>query len=311
MQARPYRPDIGRFLVQDRFESASGDFALQSDPMMSNRYTFASANPVNNIEFDGHEPITTYNPRGRQKMSDKSGRCFRDCDGDDFNGSVSPPPTSGRNTYAQWEGRQTPSGQHLFRRSARPNVAPPPAGALRSAAQPSSCPGCVDKETDVNPFEGLNNLVHGATILAEWYVGNPRESWLDRLGLMPGLGVAGKGVKGGKAAIGLFRGSDEAASPGKVVLGRNMAERVIPHTRRVGGEYYAGTPRGLRWLPQQAEVWLNRWWLRRKIRKGYEIEDIGPDPRNSRRSPFYEGEHETLRRHGYPNYRRADPASGQ
>ncbi len=58
MQARPYRPDVGRFLVQDRFESASGDFALQSDPMMSNRYTFASANPVNNIEFDGHKSCT-------------------------------------------------------------------------------------------------------------------------------------------------------------------------------------------------------------------------------------------------------------
>ncbi len=58
MQARPYRPDIGRFLIQDRFESASGDFALQSDPMMSNRYTFASANPVNNIEFDGHKSCT-------------------------------------------------------------------------------------------------------------------------------------------------------------------------------------------------------------------------------------------------------------
>jgi RHS repeat-associated protein len=58
MQARPYRPDVGRFLTQDRFESGSGDLALQSDPMMSNRYTFAGANPVNNIEFDGHKSCT-------------------------------------------------------------------------------------------------------------------------------------------------------------------------------------------------------------------------------------------------------------
>ena len=58
MQARPYRPDIGRFLTQDRFEAGSGDFALQSDPMTNNRYAFASANPVNNIEFDGHKTCT-------------------------------------------------------------------------------------------------------------------------------------------------------------------------------------------------------------------------------------------------------------
>jgi RHS repeat-associated protein len=30
MQARQYRPDIGRFLTQDRYESSSGDFNLQS-----------------------------------------------------------------------------------------------------------------------------------------------------------------------------------------------------------------------------------------------------------------------------------------
>jgi RHS repeat-associated protein len=54
MQARHYRPDVGRFLTQDRYESARGDLNLQSDPLTQNRYVFGGANPVNNVEFDGH-----------------------------------------------------------------------------------------------------------------------------------------------------------------------------------------------------------------------------------------------------------------
>ena len=55
MRARSYRPDVGRFLSQDRYESAAGDQLLQSDPLTQNRYAFAGGNPVNNVEFDGHK----------------------------------------------------------------------------------------------------------------------------------------------------------------------------------------------------------------------------------------------------------------
>ena len=54
MQARAYRPDIGRFLTSDRYESSAGDFNLQSDPLTQNRYAFAGGNPVNRVEWDGH-----------------------------------------------------------------------------------------------------------------------------------------------------------------------------------------------------------------------------------------------------------------
>jgi RHS repeat-associated protein len=54
MQARQYRPDVGIFLSQDRFEAAGADLALQTDPLTQNRYSFAGGNPVSNIEFDGH-----------------------------------------------------------------------------------------------------------------------------------------------------------------------------------------------------------------------------------------------------------------
>lgn len=63
MRARFYRPEVGRFTTQDRFESARGDFALQADPLTNNRYAFAGGNPVNNIEFDGHFP--GYNDQAR------------------------------------------------------------------------------------------------------------------------------------------------------------------------------------------------------------------------------------------------------
>jgi RHS repeat-associated protein len=55
MQAREYRPDSGRFLSQDRYESAAADQMLQADPLTQNRYAFAGGNPVNNVEFDGHD----------------------------------------------------------------------------------------------------------------------------------------------------------------------------------------------------------------------------------------------------------------
>ncbi len=60
MQARAYRPAIGRFLSEDRFEAARGDFDLQADPLTQNRYAFAGGNPINNIEFDGHEPSSSF-----------------------------------------------------------------------------------------------------------------------------------------------------------------------------------------------------------------------------------------------------------
>jgi RHS repeat-associated protein len=53
MQARVYRPATGRFLSADRFESALGDFTLQTDHLTQNRYAFAGGNPVNHIEWAG------------------------------------------------------------------------------------------------------------------------------------------------------------------------------------------------------------------------------------------------------------------
>ncbi len=54
MRARVYRPDVGRFLSQDRYEMARHDLTLQIDPLTQNRYAFAGGNPVSRVEWDGH-----------------------------------------------------------------------------------------------------------------------------------------------------------------------------------------------------------------------------------------------------------------
>jgi RHS repeat-associated protein len=56
MQARDYRPSVGRFLQSDRYESAQSDLSLIADPLTQNRYDFAGNDPVDSVEFDGHIP---------------------------------------------------------------------------------------------------------------------------------------------------------------------------------------------------------------------------------------------------------------
>lgn len=55
MQARAYQPSVGRFLSEDRYQSAEADLELLADPGTNNRYAFAGGNPIDGIEFDGHD----------------------------------------------------------------------------------------------------------------------------------------------------------------------------------------------------------------------------------------------------------------
>ncbi len=60
MKARDYRPDLARFLSPDRFEAAAQDLRLQLDPSTNSRYAFLGGNPVDQLEFDGHEPPSSF-----------------------------------------------------------------------------------------------------------------------------------------------------------------------------------------------------------------------------------------------------------
>jgi RHS repeat-associated protein len=55
MQARMYRPELGRFLSPDRYESSTADLGLQLNPQTNNRYAFLGGNPVDQMEIDGHK----------------------------------------------------------------------------------------------------------------------------------------------------------------------------------------------------------------------------------------------------------------
>jgi RHS repeat-associated protein len=74
MRARAYLPEIARFLGEDRYEDPLEDQGLETEALTQDRYAFAGGNPVDNIEFDGHEPIGSYqNPCDNTYGSDE--RC--------------------------------------------------------------------------------------------------------------------------------------------------------------------------------------------------------------------------------------------
>jgi RHS repeat-associated protein len=54
--AREYRPDIQRFLTQDRYEAAGADLQLAENSLTGDRYAFVAGNPTTSIENDGHLP---------------------------------------------------------------------------------------------------------------------------------------------------------------------------------------------------------------------------------------------------------------
>ena len=79
-----------------------------------------------------------------------------------------------------------------------------------------------------------------------------------------------------------------------VVIGENMKNRVIPVAQKKGADYYK--PRNTKGDPLKK----NERWIDDKMRQGREIIDIGPDPRRSKRSPFYEAEKHRIEKRNYP-----------
>lgn len=67
MQARAYRPALGRFLTQDRFADPAADLTLQTDPLTNNRYTFTAGNPIGKTEDDGHRALAD-DPRKQREL---------------------------------------------------------------------------------------------------------------------------------------------------------------------------------------------------------------------------------------------------
>jgi hypothetical protein len=87
----------------------------------------------------------------------------------------------------------------------------------------------------------------------------------------------------------------ERASQRAIVIGENM-NRVRGAAKALGASYY----RAWRLEPFDAQLALrrNEAWIRRKVREGYLIYDIGIDLARDYRSPFYAMERRVLREMG-------------
>ncbi len=87
------------------------------------------------------------------------------------------------------------------------------------------------------------------------------------------------------------------------MIGENMRNRIIPYADRIGASYYK--PRSAQ---EFRHNWLrnNRRWIRKQMRDGKEIVDIGPDvARRQARgaSEYYEMERQEILSREYPFYK--------
>jgi hypothetical protein len=121
------------------------------------------------------------------------------------------------------------------------------------------------------------------------------------LGIIPYVGDVAKAGKAGHAVALATRGARQAArgaegaSQRAIVIGENM-NRVRNAAKALGASYY----RAWRIEPFDAQRALrrNEAWIRRKVREGYLIYDIGIDLARDYRSPFYAMERRVLREMG-------------
>ncbi len=172
MQARAYRPDVGRFLTQDRFEAAGGDLALQADALTQNRYAFAGGNPVNRIEFDGHTNEGSSTHSGHNG-NNRAPRCKSGCQRRIKNYRRPAPVGAGVGLGASSGGGGTGAGASA---GATANTRPRPESPAQlnpaSGGSPSGGPTAFEPSSK-KKGRGLWDVVH---------------TGLDAVGLLPGVG---------------------------------------------------------------------------------------------------------------------------
>ncbi|MCW3002037.1 MAG: hypothetical protein JWQ20_1335 [Conexibacter sp.] len=179
MQARDYRPSVGRFLQADRYEQAQSDLSLIADPLSQNRYDFVGNDPVSNVEFDGHRqpsgddqgsPGVAYGKKNTKTEKAKQSQ---------INTDVSSAGANGPKVYA-------PLCQQDPKACAHPKPKPAP---KKSSGGGAAAPG-------VAQINALFDRTVGAAERA--IIGAPKDvaddpaaaghSALDALGVAPGVG---------------------------------------------------------------------------------------------------------------------------
>lgn len=264
--ARLYDPTTARFTTPDMFVASALDMQLATDSLTGNRYLFAAANPVSFYE-DGHWP----------KIKLKI---------------------------------------------------PSPVKALKKAAKAAlpalSFVPVVGTAIDVVSAATGRDLLNGGRKLS----GAERAMMLAgaAVGMVPGAGTAAKaGIKAaaklatkGKAVAkvadtvapmarsarsaetALSAASPIAKTPRPVIIGENM-ERVKRAAKEFDAHYYRP------WKNDPFDFDLamkrNKAAVRRWMKEGREIIDIGEDRTRTRRSLFHQMERREIARKNYPKYR--------
>lgn len=104
--------------------------------------------------------------------------------------------------------------------------------------------------------------------------------------LIPGLTGVGLGIRGvGKATT------------KTIVIGENMAERVIPYANKIGAKYYNPTKTVQQMGGLKKALQGNIQWVKDMVSKGYKVLDVGPKGKNPT-SFFYKAEVGTLKKLG-------------
>lgn len=92
----------------------------------------------------------------------------------------------------------------------------------------------------------------------------------------------------------LVHNSGKKYASNSILLGESMATRVDPVARKIGASTFQPRSKNpARWMTNQER------WIRKQIRSGRSIYDIGTDARRATRSAYYAAEREALIRAGY------------
>ena len=145
------------------------------------------------------------------------------------------------------------------------------------------CPSCVGAATGVATGWAIAQLTRSDY------------TWKDAA-TDAALGAVGAGLASKAGTLGrLAFGAEEAAerSSGKVVIGDHERVRAFAQKADAGTfETDANTVK---------QMWKeNSTWLRKALRDGKEVIDIGEQPGRAVRSPFYKAEKAIIERRGYP-----------
>ncbi len=313
--ARPYDPELGRFIQPDPFVQDP------SDPQTLNRYSYVRNNPINFVDPSGYRfsfrrlfaiiaavVASFVAPElGLSWLGQALFAAGAAAAGDQVGAAVDRASSRSSSSSANTE-TSSPRGPPV-------DYGQVP-GATENHATSSQGTPLIPRLTEEQMrFESAEPIGFGAvddlTTNALFFSGPMLRalSWAARTGgVVLGMGEAGAlRIGGSTARIAANRAAglvaEEAAGQGSkvVVIGETMS-RVKASARAIGAKWYQAWE--MKPYDEALALKRNERWIRSVIRKGYKIVDIGIDEARLIRSKLYGLEKEILEELNYPVTRR-------